>query len=743
MSEELLSEANLNPLARTRSSDSVGTQSTQGTQSTRYTDDPEFDDVIRNYREPELECADEEFTSPKIEREPLVTSTPDEFDGLFEDISSFTATQLLEAENGPPDSGTSLGKRTSSELSGSSMRPYKAWKASHPSPPDSPSHTTGTEIAPIVITPPDCPHLPIVISLPWGVQWELARIAKGLFNKTSDNRVHLDHILKSLHGQPNKVAAPKVPRVAKCLDAKDPLSEWNLAKDDPGDKRATLETEVKSPWSELDVEERILKKHQFGCLGCNENNPDIIAAGADTPHWYGGKVNFAATLVEKNRNFSISLEKPFLSSSSRFYRRFGSSRFIRVSIPKTLVFGSGSSVIKFFQSPVIIWNHVFRAFYHKDHTVFLFQTNEQYQEGKVITPDGPSTHGLSFLDFLSWHNDLEVNHNQSMAKWAARLALGLSNSIPVMRIDPKNYHLIDDIYSPMHDPIRDGKAPSNMEMTDGCGLANAAFFKVIQQRLGLDHSPTAVQCRLQGMKGLFLLHPDHINSAVGEPTVWVRPSQTKIRYHPEVLVDPDPALFTLDLLRTSHMSSPARLSGETIVNMAENGVHSGVFINLMKEQLWECVEKLIFWASDVNNGVTRKSEDVLRLLRANVEKDGSVPRVLLARQNPGTARAYGFVADDLRKDKNQELELDDEDDMGELDKVFPEESMAWWPDPNSGCPSALHETVLTLLDAGFSPSENDYLRNKLREVVRMAITRHTNKFHFDVMHSCTAFIVPW
>lgn len=314
--------------------------------------------------------------------------------------------------------------------------------------------------------------------------------------------------------------------------------------------------------------------------------------------------------------------------------------------------------------------------------------------------------------------------------------------------------------SPMHDPIKDGKAPSILEMTDGCGLANAAFFKVIQQRLGLDHPPTAVQCRLQGMKvslplflslklglpgmqGLFLLHPDHINSAVGEPIVWVRPSQQKIKFHHDVLVNPDPALFTVDLLRTSHMSSPARLSSETIINMAENGVSWKTFAKLMREQLWESVQKLIFWSPESNDGVIRKPEDTLRLLRANVEKDGSVPRVLLARQNPGTARVHGFVADDPRgREKNQEVELDDEDDMGELESALHEQSMAWWADPHSGCPSALHETVITLLDAGFSPKENAYLQHKLRQVVEMSISKHTNKFHFDVLHSCTAFVVP-
>ena len=34
---------------------------------------------------------------------------------------------------------------------------------------------------------------------------------------------------------------------------------------------------------------------------------------------------------------------------------------------------------------------------------------------------------------------------QSMAKWAARFALGLSNSVPGIRIEKKNYKRIQDI----------------------------------------------------------------------------------------------------------------------------------------------------------------------------------------------------------------------------------------------------------------------------------------------------------
>ena len=70
---------------------------------------------------------------------------------------------------------------------------------------------------------------------------------------------------------------------------------------------------------------------------------------------------------------------------------------------------------------------------------------------------------MSFLEFINWHNPIELNSNQvsktlwisidfplnnfeqTMAKYVSRFALGLSNSVPGIMVEPSNLHFIDDI----------------------------------------------------------------------------------------------------------------------------------------------------------------------------------------------------------------------------------------------------------------------------------------------------------
>jgi hypothetical protein len=50
------------------------------------------------------------------------------------------------------------------------------------------------------------------------------------------------------------------------------------------------------------------------------------------------------------------------------------------------------------------------------------------------------------------------------------------------------------------------KHPSEMDMTDGCGLINLHAIHMLHERLGLwKEVPVAIQCRLAGAKVLMLI----------------------------------------------------------------------------------------------------------------------------------------------------------------------------------------------------------------------------------------------
>lgn len=211
-----------------------------------------------------------------------------------------------------------------------------------------------------------------------------------------------------------------------------------------------------------------------------------------------------------------------------------------------------------------------------------------------------------------------------------------------------------------------------------------------------------------------------------EMRAWVRSSQTKIQY-PEGLAL-DPAMLTFDILRTSHMPSPSRISSEVIINLAENGVPHNVFVELLQTTIREMVKGLTTW----------DGPDAMFSLWMNVERAGGVLMARRAREAVGEARVRGFSN---RSPEEADLEEDDAEEEGFEPGAVPR-SVPWWPDQLSGCPSALEETVMMLLDSGFHVNSCPILREKLKHVVTKKIENRTGNIRLELEQSCIAFAVP-
>lgn len=212
------------------------------------------------------------------------------------------------------------------------------------------------------------------------------------------------------------------------------------------------------------------------------------------------------------------------------------------------------------------------------------------------------------------------------------------------------------------------------------------------------------------------------------PVIYLRPSQIKINYPVKRLVDP--AHLIIEILRTSYMRSPARVSPETIINLAENGVPHKVFKDLLKQNLIDIIEGLTTW----------EGPDAMFNLYANVERAGGVFHARRVREAAGEARARGLG--DRSIEEADDDDDDDEDGLKDFDRATDERSTAWWGDQISGCPSSLEETVMVLLDAGFTPQTSPVLREKLKQVVTTKVKTRAQKFRYDVLQSAIAFVVP-
>jgi RNA-dependent RNA polymerase len=223
-------------------------------------------------------------------------------------------------------------------------------------------------------------------------------------------------------------------------------------------------------------------------------------------------------------------------------------------------------------------------------------------------------------------------------------------------------------------------------------------------------------------QGVLVQHPDDTHET---PRIWLRSSQVKIK-HPDDQTR-DPAFLVVDIVRSSHTRTPSRLSVETIINLAENGVPKTAFIKLIQEGLEAIVAPLVQW----------EGPDAMRDLWNAVARAGGVMSARRAREEAGLARVMGYSNRDA-----EDIEEDDEDGFQELEDVLQQRSSAWWGDQISGCPSGLEETVMYLLDAGFTPHNCAVLREKLEKIVKGCVNNFVRGYRIDVPMSCISTLVP-
>ncbi|KAK1223266.1 hypothetical protein PQX77_013854 [Marasmius sp. AFHP31] len=542
------------------------------------------------------------------------------------------------------------------------------------------------------------------LKVPFGVQFELARV---LASKADD----VEFIERAIGELTTAQSEVSTTRNADAVSKIHALLE--------GEKNVSgKEASATAPWATLDLEEIALRQDEYAGVGhksYQELGLEGFSADEESASCYfGGKVDFIIRLEEaSDHTFRIFLDKATRAQSNKIKRRFGSTSLLRCKIPEQLINKKGQQIIKFLERPVVIFNWVFRAFYAKDDSVFFFRTNETLRDGFIQVD--PTSQGLPLLDLLDWANSLEWNQGQKLSKWATRLSLVLSASVPGPLLDRKNMHLVDDIVS---------SPPDKSDMTDGCGTANLSFFTVIRERFNMKEAPSAVQFRIFGAKGMLLCDPRAEDS--GEPKIWLRNSQIKIRFDPDKPADL--SHLTVDILRLARVRSPARLSVETMVNLHHNGVPTSVFVEILKKNLADTIKPLLDWG-----GSDSDTPAMLRLWHA-VEQSENVITQRRTRQDVTNIRFKGY--------NEQERDLIGEDDLDGVGGVEGRHSTAWWPDPHSGCPSSIAETIMGLLSSGFTPRNNAVMRNKLYRLIQSKITRKCTKHNWEILESATAFAVP-
>lgn len=248
---------------------------------------------------------------------------------------------------------------------------------------------------------------------------------------------------------------------------------------------------------------------------------------------------------------------------------------------------------------------------------------------------------------------------------------------------------------------------------------NRKALDLVEQNSGQAEFCCAVQGRLGGSKGVWLLHPDHQIPNDSPPRVWIRDSQRKITHEtsPRHNDGRSRAYFILDFVAPARLVFPSRLNKQTVVNLSSNGVPTSVFAKLLEAAVQQDFEDLVIWEGD----------EAMEFLMSNVMRIGGVAGARASRKAGTMARIQG-----LRGREIGDIQPSQGSDTGFAEDL----------ETPSSPPQALAEKIYDMINAGFHPFQSELLYNLLREFIMKVIRGYVFECKIPIPESCEAFIVP-
>jgi RNA-dependent RNA polymerase len=264
-----------------------------------------------------------------------------------------------------------------------------------------------------------------------------------------------------------------------------------------------------------------------------------------------------------------------------------------------------------------------------------------------------------------------------------------------------------------------GKATAEEILTDGCGYMNRTALVLIARQANWDGFCCAVQGRIAGAKGVWILHPEHQTNQLEEPKIWIRESQNKINLDLES-PSTSRAHLIFDLVAPAHLTYPARLNMQTIVNLSHNSVPNCVFEKLLEDGIQSDFQRLTSW----------EGETAMKSLLHTVAQLGGLSGIRLRRELAGLGRVLGYG----RQDRG---ELNPEELQGECDLLGTTGRAKI-----SGEPVSIVEKIFEMIAAGFHPLTSRVLWEELEQMIKNHLSSYILSFHIPTPESLEAFIIP-
>ena len=326
--------------------------------------------------------------------------------------------------------------------------------------------------------------------------------------------------------------------------------------------------------------------------------------------------------------FRFQLKALRADNSHRLARKYGSDRFIRIGFPGL---EATFSIPRLKVDPVLSQNNIvdwlvksehcflgrrWRAFFVKQNRSLKFTKGADSEDrfhlfffaedgpdfiDKQLPGEADQRHvRLTVAEMLYWLFPPSLNADQLALKLFARITLAVSKTRPTVIFKYNQIFRTRDACG--HDPRRRSltytKSCNGTEdscplvMNDGCARISQAAAICIKQRLGLDFIPCAVQGRINGAKGMWIV--DTLDEKPLSNDIWIEITDSQLKYegHKPHPWDLNEARHTLEINDFVKRLSPASLNFQLMPILTYGGVPDQVFKVLLENELTAKVSHL-------------------------------------------------------------------------------------------------------------------------------------------------------
>lgn len=241
--------------------------------------------------------------------------------------------------------------------------------------------------------------------------------------------------------------------------------------------------------------------------------------------------------------FKMRLNPLKTERTCRFHRRFGSDRFLTLTVPapdRPPGHQKQPSYPSVLREGIAGWlaqnyhdclGRTWRAFYveelkskRKTKAELRFRVeffavdgedfDHRYRLPPAVAPPEQQTDchtRMTVDDLLEWHMPKSANGNQSNCKLFQRISLGLSKTFTTVVVKPEQVLRLRD-------------PPAHTVMNDGCALMSRSLANKICDQLGITTAtPSCFQGRIAGAKGLWMVDSHNSSvTALNDDDIWIQ-----------------------------------------------------------------------------------------------------------------------------------------------------------------------------------------------------------------------------